>query len=69
MSNFVDSHRVGSGGGGGGGAMGAETPLQVNEMCNIHFGQNVSSQCKLSMQRHIHFFKIWCTNNYLALTS
>ena len=31
--------------GGGGGAKGAEAPppLQVNEMCNIHFGQNTNS--------------------------
>ena len=31
-------------GGGGGGAKGAEAPpLQVNEMRNIHFGQNTNS--------------------------
>ena len=35
----------GGGVGGGGGAKGAEAPppLQVNEMRNIHFGQNTSS--------------------------
>ena len=36
----------GGGGGGGGGAKGAEAPppLQVNEMRNIHFGQNTNSR-------------------------
>ena len=49
VSVFIqrEGGRVGSrGGGGGGGAKGAETPpppLQINEMRNIHFGQNTNS--------------------------
>ena len=56
----------GGGGGGGGGAKGAEAPppppppLQVNEMCNILFGQNINS--------HLRKMSIHCMNLHIKIS-